>query len=82
MKKPKAKYKKNDVVVHEETKSMLIIDSADFMRDKGWLYTLRVVDSEARSGDREYKRYYEEKVNDVCKKKKDSKAVQVLYGKK
>lgn len=82
MKKPKAKYKKNDVVVHEERKEMMIIDSADFIgHKKEWLYTLRVVDAEAK-GERQYKRYYEEKVNDICEKMKNPKAVKVLYGKK
>lgn len=81
MKKAKAKYKKNDVIVHEETKSMMIIDSAEYMQNKGWLYTLRMVEAEAR-GDKEYKRYYEEKVNDLCEKMKNSKAAKVLYGRK
>ena len=78
MAKNKAKFKKNDVVLHKDQKVMLIVDDKDHMPNKGWLYTLRVVDADKT----EYKRYYEDKLQEKCSKLKNAKAVKVLYGKK
>lgn len=78
MKKSKPKAKVNDVFVHEEQKKAYIVDSVDYYKDKGHLYTLRSV---GNSNETEYKRYYESKLLDTCSKAKNTKATKVLYGK-
>lgn len=79
MKQTKAKFRRNDVVMHEEQKVTLIVDGKDYIADRGWLYTLRVVSDDNNA---EYKRYYEDKLVDKCNKVKNAKAFKVLYGKK
>lgn len=76
MDKTKAKYRKNTVILLEDKSKAAIIDSKEFIPNKGWLYSLKVVGE-----DQQWKRYYESKIDDTCSKVKNEKAVKVLYAK-
>jgi len=75
MTKPKAKFKKNDVIFLEDKSKAAIIDSKDYIQGRGWLYALKVVGKEGQ-----WKRYYENRIVEECSKVKNDKAVKVLYG--
>lgn len=74
--KQKAKYKKNDVLLLENKNKAAVVDSKTYIEGKGYLYALKVVGEDGN-----YKRYYEDRINEECSKLKNDKAVKVLYGK-
>jgi hypothetical protein len=77
-KNPKAKFRKNDILLHKEQNKVFIIDNRILVNNKNWLYTLKTVSN--NSSNAEYKRYYESKVEEKCKKIKNIKTAKVLYG--
>jgi hypothetical protein len=75
----KAKFKKNQFVIHKETKELLLIVDIQHYVNKGWLYTLLIPNIKDKR--KAFKCYYEEKLQDKTAKVKNQEMGSILYGK-
>ena len=71
----KPKYKVNDCLIHKEKKIFMMVSSVQ-QTEKGNLYALFCPNNEEP-----FKRYYEQKIDDVCEPLENSEMAAILYGK-
>lgn len=74
------KYNIGDYLFHKEKNIVMRVDSMEVPKGRSeWLYALEILSSKNKHG--YWKRYYQNKIDDVCKKVTKQDIEVILYGK-
>lgn len=79
----RAKFKIEDIFYHTEKDLLLMIDNIE-RTEKGVLYTLKCLTStfnENKGVEGEWKKYYEEKLDGLCRRLGSKEVARTLYAK-